>query len=138
MTYVINTNESVNELALSIYDDKDEILREITGDDLVFPVYTGRRLIKRLYLIGELLYDNPVTVKVTVHDTVQYRAKVVIGKDNPRFSDFVEYTDTATAVYSTSQNKYMNALPVDVYIESLAISVEDVEISIEISAGVQE
>lgn len=135
MTYVINTNESVNELALAIYDDRDEILREVQEDDLVFPVYTGRRLIKRLYLIGELLYDNPVEVKVMVNDQTQYNVKVVIGKDSPRFSDFTEYTDTHSTSYKSSSSKFMNALPVDIYVESLGISSIDVEVSIEISAG---
>lgn len=135
MTYVINTNESVNELALAIYDDRDEILREVQEDDLVFPVYTGRRLIKRLYLIGELLYDNPVEVKVMVNDPTQYNVKVVIGKDSPRFSDFTEYTDTHSTSYKSSSSKFMNALPVDIYVESLGISSIDVEVSIEISAG---
>ena len=135
MTYVINTNESVNELALAIYDDRDEILREVQEDDLVFPVYTGRRLIKRLYLIGELLYDNPVEVKVMVNDPTQYNVKVVIGKDSPRFSDFTEYTDTHSTSYKSSSSKFMNAWPVDIYVDSLGISSIDVEVSIEISAG---
>ena len=58
MTYVINTIESISELALALYDERDETLREVTSDDLVFPVFANKRIIKRLYLIGEFLYKK--------------------------------------------------------------------------------
>lgn len=131
MTYVINTVESINELALALYDDRDEVLREVTENDLVFPVFSNKRIIKRLYLIGEFLYKKQITVSVST-DNTQYIAKVVIGREDIRYSDFIEYTNMHSTTYDTSPYKYLNALPVDIYIESLGFSSEDVSIEIDL------
>lgn len=132
MTFVIDTRESIDNLALAIYDEKDEILREVTGDDLVFPVFATSRLIKRFFIIGELLYTNKVTITTTSADDTQYITKIAIGKDNLRYSDFSEYTSTATTTYEGALSKYYNALPVDIYVESLGYSNEDVTIDVDL------
>lgn len=135
MTFVISTTESIDNLALAIYDDKEETLREVRAEDLVFPIFATNRLIKRFFLIGELLYKNSITVTTTSSDPLQYTTKVVIGRNNLRYSDFIEYSSSDTTTYDTSTNKYLNALPVDVYIESLGYSEMDVSLDIDISVG---
>ena len=132
MTYVINTIESISELALALYDERDETLREVTSDDLVFPVFANKRIIKRLYLIGEFLYKKNITVSVTSSDTKQYITKLVIGREGLRYSDFSEYTNTYTTTYDQCSDKFLNALPVDIFIESVGFSTEDVGIDIDI------
>lgn len=132
MTYVINTIESISELALALYDERDETLREVTSDDLVFPVFANKRIIKRLYLIGEFLYKKNITVSVTSSDTKQYITKLVIGREGLRYSDFSEYTNTYTTTYDQCSDKFLNALPVDIFIESTGFSTEDVSIDIDI------
>lgn len=132
MTYVINTIESISELALALYDERDETLREVTSDDLVFPVFANKRIIKRLYLIGEFLYKKKITVSVTSSDTQQYITKLVIGREGLRYSDFSEYTNTYTTTYDQCSDRFLNALPVDILIESTGFSAEDVGIDIDI------
>ena len=132
MTYVINTIESISELALALYDERDETLREVTSDDLVFPVFANKRIIKRLYLIGEFLYKKNITVSVTSSDTKQYITKLVIGREGLRYSDFSEHTNTYTTTYDQCSDKFLNALPVDIFIESTGFSTEDVSIDIDI------
>ena len=132
MTYVINTIESISELALALYDERDETLREVTSNDLVFPVFANKRIIKRLYLIGEFLYKKKITVSVTSSDTKQYITKLVIGREGLRYSDFSEYTNTYTTTYDQCSDKFLNALPVDIFIESVGFSTEDVGIDIDI------
>lgn len=132
MTYVINTIESISELALALYDERDETLREVTSNDLVFPVFANKRIIKRLYLIGEFLYKKKITVSVTSSDTKQYITKLIMGREGLRYSDFSEYTSTYTTTYDQCSDKFLNALPVDIFIESVGFSTEDVSIDIDI------
>ena len=132
MTYVINTIESISELALALYDERDETLREVTSDDLVFPVFANKRIIKRLYLIGEFLYKKKITVSVTSSDTQQYITKLVIGREGLRYSDFSEYTNTYTTTYDQCSDRFLNALPVDILVVSTGFSTEDVGIDIDI------
>ena len=132
MTFVINSLESIDNLALAYFDEQEEVLKEVTEDDLIFPVFSNKRIIKRLYVIGDLLYNNQITVEVTT-DSSQYRAKIAIGRDTLRYSDFDEYTNIQTTTYAQSPYKLLNALPVDIYIESLGVSTEDVGLDIQIS-----
>lgn len=138
MTYVIKTSESIDNLALAVYDERDEILREITEDDLIFPVFFNRRIIKRLYLIGEMIYDKNLTVTINIpsESTNLYTAKIRVGLDKPRYSDFDEFSSTHTVSYSSSNYKFLNALPVDVMIESKDITYADVSVDITITAEV--
>lgn len=130
MSYIINTNESISMMALAVYDERDEVLKEVSEEDLIFTVKANQRSIKRLYLIGDLLYTNSVTVSVTVADTTQYTAKILAGLEFTRYSDFSDKTNTITINYSTASHKFLNALAVDVLLESKTFSTTDIPISI--------
>lgn len=134
MSYVIDTNESISALALARYDEKDEVLKEVTIEDLVFTVKANQRSIKRLYIIGDLLYTNSIVVTVTVEDTTQYTAKVLSGLEFTRYSDFSDKTNIVTFAYNTAQHKFLNALSIDVLLESKDFSTVDVPISIKLEA----
>ena len=131
MTIYMNTSEVVNNLALAELDAETESLKEVTEDSFVVAVSSQRFTIKRYYLIGEMLYNKNLTVAVTT-GSEDYTAKVLVGyKEYPRYSDF--YDTMATGIsYDTSNYKYLNALPVDILVESRVISQTDCTIEIEI------
>ncbi|AND75175.1 hypothetical protein FDH01_gp014 [Acinetobacter phage vB_AbaM_ME3] len=135
MSYVINTNESISTMALAVYDERDEVLKEVSETDLIFTVKANQRNIKRLYLIGDLLYTNSVTISVTVSDTTQYTAKVLAGLEFTRYSDFADKTNTITINYNTASHKFLNALAVDILLESKTFSTTDVPLSITIGVN---
>jgi len=135
MSYVINTNESVSTMALAVYDERDEVLKEVSETDLIFTVKANQRNIKRLYLIGDLLYTNSVTISVSVSDTAQYTARVLAGLEFTRYSDFADKTNTITINYNTASHKFLNALAVDILLESKTFSTTDVPLSITIGVN---
>ena len=123
MTNYINTSEVIDNLALTEFDTESESLVEITNESLIIAVPAKRFTIKRFYLIGEMLYNNTISVQVST-GSVSYIAKLLLGsKEFPRYSDFIESEVSST--YDTSNFKFLNALPVDVLIESKHLSQTD-------------
>lgn len=131
MTMVIKTDESVSTLILATYDTSSEMLKEVKDEDLYIPVAALRRVIKRYYLIGELIYENNLKISIST-TTPGYTCKVAIGLSSPRYSDFDEYTYTMSTTYKNAKYSYLNALPVDIYIESTDLSYSDVELDIDL------
>ena len=133
MTNYINTSEVIDNLALTEFDTESESLVEITNESLIIAVPAKRFTIKRFYLIGEMLYNNTISVQVFT-GSVNYIAKLLLGsKEFPRYSDFIESEVSST--YDTSNFKFLNALPVDVLIESKHLSQTDC--TIDITIGVE-
>ena len=133
MTNYINTSEVIDNLALTEFDTESESLVEITNESLIIAVPAKRFTIKRFYLIGEMLYNNMISVQVST-GSVNYIAKLLLGsKEFPRYSDFIESEVSST--YDTSNFKFLNALPVDVLIESKHMSQTDC--TIDITIGVE-
>ena len=133
MTNYINTSEVIDNLALTEFDTESESLVEITNESLIIAVPAKRFTIKRFYLIGEMLYNNMISVQVST-GSVSYIAKLLLGsKEFPRYSDFIESEVSST--YDTSNFKFLNALPVDVLIESKHMSQTDC--TIDITIGVE-
>lgn len=133
MTNYINTSEVIDNLALTEFDTESESLVEITNESLIIAVPAKRFTIKRFYLIGEMLYNNTISVQVST-GSVSYIAKLLLGsKEFPRYSDFIESEVSST--YDTSNFKFLNALPVDVLIESKHLSQTDC--TIDVTIGVE-
>lgn len=133
MTNYINTSEVIDNLALTEFDTESESLVEITNESLIIAVPAKRFTIKRFYLIGEMLYNNMISVQVST-GSVNYIAKLLLGsKEFPRYSDFIESEVSST--YDTSNFKFLNALPVDILIESKHMSQTDC--TIDITIGVE-
>ena len=133
MTNYINTSEVIDNLALTEFDTESESLVEITNESLIIAVPAKRFTIKRFYLIGEMLYNNRISVQVST-GSVSYIAKLLLGsKEFPRYSDFIESEVSST--YDTSNFKFVNVLPVDVLIESKHLSQTDC--TIDITIGVE-
>lgn len=133
MTNYINTSEVIDNLALTEFDTESESLVEITNESLIIAVPAKRFTIKRFYLIGEMLYNNTISVQVST-GSISYAAKLLLGsKEFPRYSDFIESEVSST--YDTSNFKFLNALPVDILIESKHMSQTDC--TIDITIGVE-
>lgn len=133
MTNYINTSEVIDNLALTEFDTESESLVEITNESLIIAVPAKRFTIKRFYLIGEMLYNNTISVQVST-GSISYAAKLLLGsKEFPRYSDFIESEVSST--YDTSNFKFLNALPIDVLIESKHMSQTDC--TIDITIGVE-
>ena len=132
MSEIIKTNENISELALAFFDETDEMLKEITEDNLYFSLSPYSSQHKRLYLIGDLIYKDVVkiTAEVSSGDYEVYVA--ILDRFNGR-SDFSEASNT---VYCTLTNTHLNSIPVDFLIVSTGISTETIQLSINISVGV--
>lgn len=134
MSHVINTAKSISMLALAVYDEKGEVLKEATPEDLVFTVKANQKNMKRLYLIGELLYTHNITITANI-DSEEYDVKVLSGIEFTRYSDFADKTNTVVVTYSEAPHKFLNALAVDVLLESKAFSLTSVPITITIEVN---
>ena len=133
MNNFINTSEVIDTLALAEFDVDTESLKEVSSDSFVLAVSSKKFTIKRYYLIGELLYNNNITVKVST-GSPNYTASVLIGyTEFPRYSDFTK--DLEEVSYDTSNYKFLNALPVDVLLESNTLAIRDCHIEIEIGVS---
>ena len=133
MNNFINTSEVIDTLALAEFDVDTESLKEVSSDSFVLAVSSKKFTIKRYYLIGELLYNNNITVKVST-GSPNYTASVLIGyTEFPRYSDFTK--DLEEVSYDTSNYKFLIALPVDVLLESNTLAIRDCHIEIEIGVS---
>ena len=131
MNDILDTQESNSDLMLAIFDEKEERLIEVTANDLTLAVPAGKKRIKRFYLIGDMIYNKRVRVSISLY-TDEYSVGVLIGKENASFHDF--YSTSTSAIFDERDSRYLNALPVDIMIESKAFSYKNVPISITISA----
>lgn len=130
MTNYINTSEIVNTLALAEFNTDLESLVEVTNDSFIIAVSAKKFTIKRYYIIGEMLYNNTISLTVETNNN-EYTTKILVGnKEYPRRSDFI--TNISSVTYDNTQFKYLNALPVDILIESNTLSQRDCVISLNI------
>lgn len=134
MTDIINSSEIIDYICLATYDKKEEVLREVTENDLIFPVAYNRSKIVRLYVMGELMYKNTVTVDIHMDDE-KYDVKVIEGRDFTRYSDFENANKSITLSYDTIGFKYLNALPIDILVVSKELSFKDVNINITVKVA---
>lgn len=127
MESLINTNEDISDIALAYYDDKLEVLKEISEQGTYFSVAPFSVTYKRLYVIGDLLYNNAVkiTAELPPEFANLYEVKLRFGQVYNQVGDFDSATNTVTGSYETLGFKYLNAVPLDV----LVISKNMVEMS---------
>lgn len=128
---LINTNEDISDIALAYYDDKLEVLKEMSEQGSYFSVAPFSTTYKRLYVIGDLLYNNSVTIKAELPDEFknQYEVKLRFGEIYNQISDFDSATNTVTGSYKTLGFKYLNAVPIDVLVISKSIAEMSTSIS---------
>lgn len=107
MTNYINTSEVIDNLALTEFDTESGVFGRNNQWISYYTVPAKRFTIKRFYLIGEMLYNNTISVQVST-GSVNYIAKLLLGsKEFPRYSDFIESEVSST--YDTSNFKFLNA-----------------------------
>ena len=136
MNNLIKTNENISTLAIAYYDEVEEVLKEIDSS-LYFALSPLSLSYKRLYLIGDLLYQGNVTITATLPNQFQenYTIKLRLGEIYNNVDDFTNSTNTVTGNYKTVNFKYSNAVPLDVLIYSLNITEEHTEILFKLESG---
>lgn len=131
MSEILNTNENISDLALAYFDEVDEVLKEITPDNLYFSISPYSSQYKRLYLIGDLIYKDIIKVSAYI-DNDFYEVYVKVLDSFNKISDFEESTNYA---YCTLTNKHLNSIPVDFLIVSNNICMDTIQLTIELSTG---
>lgn len=136
MNNLIKTNENISTLAIAYYDEVEEVLKEIDSS-LYFALSPLSLSYKRLYLIGDLLYQGNVTITATLPNQFQenYTIKLRLGEIYNNVDDFTNSTNTVTGNYKTVNFKYSNAVPLDVLIYSLNVTEEHTEILFKLESG---
>ena len=129
MSTLINTNESISDIALAYFDEEEEVLKEITEDNLEFYIFPYGSEYKRLYLIGDLIYTNIIKITATVTDEL-YEVKLKLI-DN--FNSNSDFNDATNVIHCTVTNNYLNAIPIDILVTSTGISYEKINLNIELN-----
>lgn len=117
---VLNTKESISTIALAYYDEVTKELKKVTSDNLFFAISSYSITMKRLYLIGDLIYNYDISVNASFvnFDTTSYTTKICMGKELLNIENFNESSHTITGNYETLPFTYLNAIPLDIYIKS--------------------
>lgn len=132
MNGIIRTNENISDIALTYFDEKEEVLKEITVDNLYFSLSPFSTSYKRLYLVGDLIYKDIIRVKASTIEG--YSVKLRMLEKFNYISDFDESTDE---VYCTLDNTHLNSIPLDILIISESIVNETVSLELTITVGVE-
>lgn len=137
MNDLIKTNENIVDIALAHFDEVDELLKEINATDLYFAVSPLSVQYKRLYVIGDLLYNSSIRITSTVPTEFeeQYEVRLRLGTNYQSIDDFSQATNTVFGNYRTFGSKHLNAVPLDVLIISKTVTETTTSISFEITAS---
>lgn len=132
---LLNTFENISDIALAYFDEKAEVLREISDQEDYFCVAPFSVQYKRLYIIGDLLYNNTVTIsaKLNTEFQDQYEIKLKLGSTYNQVSDFDGASDTISGSYKSIGHKYLNAVPLDVLVTSNNLTEKSTSITFELS-----
>lgn len=125
METLINTDENISDIALAYYDDVDEVLKEVKGENLYFSLSPFSSQYKRLYLIGDLIYKD--IVRVTANISEGFEVKLASLSSFNYLSDFEDKTNE---LYCVLDNKHLNSIPLDVLVTSNSIAYNTVFLDI--------
>ena len=132
---LLNTFENISDIALAYFDEKAEVLREISDQEDYFCVAPFSVQYKRLYIIGDLLYNNVFTIsaKLDTEFQNQYEIKLKLGSIYNQVSDFDEASNSVSGYYKNLGHKYLNAVPLDVLVISNNLTEKSTSITFELS-----
>lgn len=132
---LLNTFENISDIALAFYDEESEVLRELSDQGDYFCVAPFSVQYKRLYIIGDLLYNNSINISAKLNTDFenQYEIKLKLGSEYNQVSDFDGCNDTVSGEYKNTSHKYLNALPLDVLIVSKNLTEKSTSILFELS-----
>lgn len=130
MKTIINTFENISDIALAFFDEREEVLKEITEENLYFAVPSFSTQHKRLYLIGDMIYNNTVNVVANIEEG--YEVKLIVKDSFDSLDDFNDATNTVSCTFSHS---YLNSIPVDILIISNKAVLNTINLSITITTG---
>ena len=134
MKKILKTNENISTLAITYLDEVDETLKEISNGGLYFATSPFEAIHKRLYVIGDMLYDSVITISAEVAQYFRddYTVQLKLGAND--FVSFEESTNTSTKTLNIVTSTFVNAMPLDVLVTSKNITEKSTKIIFTISA----
>lgn len=130
MNDIIKTNENISDIALTYFDEEEEVLKEITVDNLYFSLSPFSTSYKRLYLVGDLIYKDIIHVSANISDGYSVKLKIL-----DKFNYVSDFEDATSDVYCTLNNTHLNSIPLDILIISESIVSETVQLELRLSIG---
>jgi len=127
---IIKTNENISDIALTYFDEQEEVLKEITADNLYFSLSPFSTSYKRLYLVGDLIYNDIIRVRASPMEGYTVKLKIL-----DRFNYVSDFEDATDQVYCSLDNKHLNSIPLDILIISENIVSETVPLVLTIIVG---
>ena len=120
MNALLKTNENIVDIAIAYFDESDEMLKEITQDNLYFALSALSFQYKRLYLIGDLMYTSSIKITAIIVDDPdeEYTIKLNLNKDFNNVADFNDSTNSVSGTFDNQASRYLNAMPLDILISS--------------------
>lgn len=122
-----------NDIGLMYFDPTTQTLKEFDSSVVNIPLYPYDKTIKRFYLCGPILHDTRnLVIEVVTTASEVYNTKVLVGNNRPTREDFSLATDSFSFNTSILGGTYTNAIPVDVYLESLTSTEKTINLEINI------
>lgn len=129
MKTTIRTKENISTLAITYFDEIGESLKEISDGGVYFAMSPFETQHKRLYIIGDFIYNHRITVKAEVDSLDDYSVKLSLGLSTPDFE-----SNVGSITMETSSSSFINALPLDISITSNRITEKNTSVKFTISA----
>ena len=136
----LNTNFTIEDgqLYLCYYDPDNDQLKELNEESVKLKILPFQETIKRFYLVSNEFESGNLIRVITKVDGPQkysYKIKTACGKDNPEYIDFDSADSSCAVLYDNLEKQWENAVPVDIWIQSLnkneTIAKLDITISLE-------
>lgn len=125
---IIKTEENIDSLALAYYDEVNKVLKEVNSDDFYFTLSPFSSEYKRLYIIGDLIYND--VINIYAEDVEGFSVKITQLDTFNSYTDFDNALSYLTCVYD---NKYLNSIPIDILITSESINEKTIDLKLNIS-----
>lgn len=117
---ILKTKENISTIALAYLDETDGFLKEVTEKNMYVAIPSFKKGLKRFYLIGDYLYNYSLSVSALVTNP-ELVVKVLLGRKINTLEIFTPATHIDKVIYQEAEFKYLNAVPLDILIESQSI-----------------
>lgn len=131
----LDTLLNIPDIALAYIDETDGMLKEI-DESVYFAVSAMSFKYKRLFVIGERIYDSLLTIRAYIEDDVDedYIVKLNLGQKYNGLESFQYSTNQVNGTYDINY-KYENALPLDVLVTSKHLTEKTFNLKFSITYG---
>lgn len=121
-----------SKLALMYYDYDSSSLKEINESSVSLALYPYESTVRRFFLCGDFIQDKTCSISCSVNSTMAYEVKILAGIKEPSIVDFNGAVSTVQVDQTTCEFAYLNAIPVDIFIESFTRSEYSVSLEIKL------